>query len=97
MLDYPKWLLFIVCTAVVVTIFVGFIDGTMGIPSATVLSKLETGNVLSKLDAVRQLIFWDYAWLTPPWDVISYPFIAMNLVFIFLLSWSTWLGRLLGR
>jgi hypothetical protein len=83
-LNTPKWILFICCTSATVTIFVGFINSTIGEPSTSVITLLRHG------------ILWDYGWLDPPWDLIRWPFIIMNGVFTFLILKETWLGKLLG-
>jgi len=103
MLSYPKWVLFLVCSSVVMTIFVGFIDSTLGSPDTAVIGQMQSLNPVTIVGTLKDFAFWDFAWLTTPWDVVVWPFQATNLVFIALLTWEVvstgagWLAKLFGR
>jgi len=97
MLSYPKWTLFALCTGVVIALFVGFIDSALGEPDETLLNQLTSTNPLNILSALKTLFWWDYAWLNAPWNIIVWPFRTINIAFILLISWETWIGRLMGR
>ena len=88
MFDSPKWLFFILFGSVFTSLFVGFIDHSVGAVGESKMSALNGLNWLLNPANAFKALTWQYDWLSGELALVSWVFILLNIGFAVLFAYQ---------